>query len=99
MFDCTEHAHQHPTCVWNVVNTHLNICDPDNRTQLHLSKEDQQSLEYVTDLPLATPDGEPPIHTFDVGNRVMVGDVVVAYGDTLVSCCHALDFQTHQSNL
>jgi hypothetical protein len=63
------------------VNQHSETCDPDNRIQTCLSKRDQQSLKYVDKSPLATSDGEPLIPAFDVGNRVMVSDLVVAYGD------------------
>ena len=72
---------EHPDCVWNVVGAHAEDCDPDNRIRARLSKENQQSLEYITESPLPTTEDEPAIHAFDVGNHVMVGDIVVAYGD------------------
>jgi len=76
-----EHALQHPTCVWNVINAHPDVCDPINRIRSRLSKLDQHSLECIADSPVATPDGEPPIQAFNVANRIMVGNLVVAYGD------------------
>lgn len=72
---------EHPSCVWNTVNAHPIACDSDHRVQSHLSKQEQQSLEYITESPLVVADGVPAIHTFDVGNHSMVGDLVVAYGD------------------
>jgi hypothetical protein len=72
---------EHPNCVWNIVDTHPDDCDPDNRIRGHLSKENQQSLEYITESPIPVAEGEPVIHTFDVGNRIMIGDIVVVYGD------------------
>ena len=67
------------------VNTHADDCNPDNRIQGHLSKENQQSLKYITESPLATAEGKPAIHAFDVGNRVMIGDIVVVYDDVVSS--------------
>jgi len=75
------HAEQHPSCLWNIVNADPVVRDPDNRILANLSKQELQSLEFITDTPLAIPDGEPPVHVFDMAEHVKLGDVVVAYGD------------------
>jgi hypothetical protein len=71
---------EHPCCLWNIVNAEPEARDPDNRILANSSKGDLQSLEFLTDLPLAVPDGEPRVHAFDMAEHVKVGDVV-AYED------------------